>query len=139
MLAQVIERLPEGEPLYPLDQVTDQYEREIAADLIREAALQHLHEEVPYALAVRLDQYKERESGGAYIAATLFVEKDSQKGIVIGKSGSMLKTIGMTARKAIESMSGRKVYLELRVKVSKNWRSNEDFLKQMGYTNFGDG
>lgn len=137
MLAEITAGLPFGEPFYPVEQVTDQYERDIAADLIREAALELLHEEVPYALAVRVDQYKEREDNSAFIAATLFVEKDSQKGIVIGKGASMLKAIGSTARKEIESMSGRKVYLELRVKVNKNWRSNEAFLKQMGYTNFG--
>jgi GTP-binding protein Era len=138
MLAAVIEQLPLGEALYPPDQVTDLYEREIAADLIREAALEHLREEVPYALAVRIDQYQERAETGAFISATLFVEKDSQKGIVIGKGGLMLKTIGKTAREAIESMSGRKVYLELRVKVSKNWRSNQAFLSQMGYTDLGE-
>ncbi len=138
LLAAVIAELPTAEPLYPTDQVTDQYEREIAADLVREAALQHLREEVPYALAVRVDQYQERGESGAYVAATLFVEKDSQKGIVIGKGGVMLKTIGQDARKAIENMSGRKVFLELRVKVSKNWRSNPAFLKQMGYTDSED-
>jgi len=134
LLAAVIAELPEGEALFPADQVTDQYEREIAADLVREAALQHLREEVPYALAVRVDQYQERGETGAFISATLFVEKDSQKGIVIGKGGAMLKAIGQSARTAIEQMSGRKVFLELRVKVSKNWRSNPAFLKQMGYT-----
>ena len=138
MLNAVIAELPQGEPFFPLDQITDQYERDIAADLIREATLEHLHEEVPYALAVRVDQYKERDENGAFIAATLFVERDSQKGIVIGKGASMLKAIGSTARAAIERMSGRKVYLELRVKVSKNWRSNPAFLKQMGYTEIGD-
>ena len=139
MLQMVVEQLPIGEPFYPIDQITDQYEREIAADLIREAALEHLHEEVPYALAVRIDQYKERGDNGAFIGATLFVEKNSQKGIVIGKEASMLKMIGTSARGAIEKMSGRKVYLELRVKVSKNWRSNPDFLKQMGYSDLGEG
>jgi len=138
LLDAVIQNLPINEPLYPAEQVTDQYEREIAADLIREAALQHLHEEVPYALAVRVDQYQERGENGAFISATLFVEKESQKGIVIGKGAVMLKTIGTTARTAIEAMSGRKVYLELRVKVSKNWRSNPAFLKQMGFTDLGE-
>jgi len=139
LLETVVRELPEGDALYPADQVTDQYEREIAADLIREAALQHLREEVPYALAVRVDQYQERGESGAFISATLFVEKESQKGIVIGKGGVMLKTIGQSARSAIESMSARKVFLELRVKVSKNWRSNPAFLKQMGYPEAGGG
>lgn len=138
MLAAVTKELPEGEPFFPLEQITDHYERDIAADLIREAALEHLHEEVPYAMAVRVDQYKEREEKGAYIAATLFVERESQKGIVIGKGAEMLKQIGKTARGAIEKMSGRKVYLDLRVKVSRNWRSNPNFLKQMGYSDLGE-
>ena len=138
LLAAVTALLPQGEALYPADQVTDLYERDIAADLIREAALQHLREEVPYALAVRVDDYQERGEEGAFISATLFVEKDSQKGIVIGKGGLMLKEIGQTARNAIEKMSGRKVYLELRVKVSKNWRSNPAFLRQMGYTDLNE-
>jgi GTP-binding protein Era len=131
------ERLPAGEAFFPHDQVTDYYEREIAADLIREAALEHLREEVPHSIAVRIDEYTERDESGAYIASTIFVEKDSQKGIVIGRDGSMLKVIGTDARKAIEAMSSRKVFLELRVKVNKNWRSNADFLRQMGYEELG--
>jgi len=133
LIAWLKDKLPLGFPFYPAEQVTDYYEREIAADLIREAALERLREEVPHAIAVRIDEYTEREDQGAYVAATIFVEKDSQKGIVIGKGGSMLKTIGTDARKAIEAMSGRRVFLELRVKVNKNWRSNADFLRQMGY------
>jgi len=131
------DRLPEGEALFPPDQVTDYYEREIAADLIREAALERLRDEVPHAIAVRVDEYIERGEAGARITATIFVEKDSQKGIVIGKGAEMLKSIGSGARVAIEAMSGRKVYLELRVKVNKNWRSNPDFLRQMGYEDLG--
>lgn len=133
LIAWLKNKLPQGFPFYPVEQVTDYYEREIAADLIRESALERLREEVPHAIAVRIDEYSEREEQGAYVAATIFVEKDSQKGIVIGKGGSMLKTIGTDARKAIEAMSGRRVFLELRVKVNKNWRSNADFLRQMGY------
>jgi GTP-binding protein Era len=131
-------RMPEGEALFPSDQVTDYYEREITADLIREAALEHLRDEVPHAIAVRVDDYQERGDIGARITATIFVEKDSQKGIVIGKGGEMLKAIGSSARLAIEAMSSRKVFLELRVKVNKNWRSNPDFLRQMGYEDLGD-
>jgi GTP-binding protein Era len=131
-------RMPEGEALFPSDQVTDYYEREITADLIREAALEHLRDEVPHAIAVRVDDYQERGDIGARITATIFVEKDSQKGIVIGKGGEMLKTIGSSARLAIEAMSSRKVFLELRVKVNKNWRRNPDFLRQMGYEDLGN-
>ncbi|NPA26387.1 MAG: GTPase Era [Chloroflexi bacterium] len=125
--------LPEGPPYYDAEQITDLYERDIAADLIREAALHHLRDEVPHSIAVRIDEYKERGDTGAYIAATLFVERESQKGIVIGKGGSMLKKIGTTARQAIEAMSGRKVYLDLRVKVRKNWRNDEATLRQFGF------
>ena len=133
LLAVLKELLPEGNPFYPEDQVTDYYERQIAADLIREAALIFLQQEVPHAMAVRVDEYTERENGAAYIAATLFVEKNSQKGIVIGKGGSMLKKIGSMARTLIEEMSTRTVYLDLRVKVSENWRNNTVFLQRMGY------
>jgi GTP-binding protein Era len=118
---------------YDEEQVTDLYEKEIAADLIREAALHKLRDEVPHSLAVRVDEFKERENGMAYIAATIFVERDSQKGIVIGEGGKMLKQIGTRARQEIESMGGRKVYLELRVKVEKDWRDNENVLKRLGY------
>ena len=131
--AALVEELPEGDPLYSADQVTDFFERQIASDLIREAALNNLRDEVPHALAVRVEEYKERDEKGAYIAATLFVEKDSQKGIVIGHGGEMLKKIGMHARQSIEEMSGRKVFLELRVKVSKNWRNDPNVLRQMGF------
>ena len=109
------------------------YEREIATELIREAALVYLQQEVPHALAVRLDEFTERGEAGAYIAATLFVERDSQKGIVIGDGGAMLKKIGSAARKEIETMSGRKVFLELRVKVAKDWRNDEAVLRRLGY------
>jgi GTP-binding protein Era len=133
LIDEIIEHLPGGEAMYDPETVTDLYEREIAADLIREAALVHLRDEVPHALAVRVDQYTERGESGAYIGATLFVERESQKPIVIGQGGEMLKKIGTTARQEIESMSGRKVFLELRVKVEKNWRNNPDVLRQLGY------
>lgn len=130
---EIIRTLPEGEAFYSPDQVTDFFERQIAADLIREAALENLRDEVPHALAVRIDEYKERESQAAFISATLFVEKESQKGIVIGRGGEMLKKIGMRARQSIEEMSGRKVFLEMRVKVSRNWRNDPRMLRQMGF------
>ncbi len=133
LLNQLILLLPEGPPLYPQDQLTDQFEREIAADLIREAALYHLRDEVPHSIAVRIDEYKERNEHGAFIAATLFVERESQKGIVIGQNGSMLKKIGMQARQEIEALTQRKVFLQLRVKVRKNWRNDEKSLRQFGF------
>jgi GTP-binding protein Era len=133
LLDALTARLPARPAEFPEEQVTDLYEREIAADLIREAALVFLRDEVPHALAVRLDEFSERENGNAYIAATLLVERDSQKGIVIGEKGAMLKKIGSAARKEIEAMSGRKVFLELRVKVEKDWRDNENALRRLGY------
>lgn len=133
LLQTLIQALPQQEALYPEDQITDLYERDIAAELIREAALLHLRDEVPHALAVRIDEYTERGENGAYIRATLFVERESQKGIVIGQGGQMLKRIGTDARREIEAMSGRKVFLELRVKTLPNWRNNPDALRRLGY------
>ncbi len=133
LVQELIQRLPEGEAFYSEDQITDLYERDIAAELIREAALLHLRDEVPHSLAVRIDEYQERGESGAYVGATLLVERDSQKGIVIGKGGEMLKAIGSTARREIENMSDRKVFLELRVKVNKNWRNDPFVLNLLGY------
>lgn len=130
---KILEVLPEGPLLYPEDQVTDLYEREIAADLIRAAAMRLLQKELPHVIAVRIDEYKERDDGSAYIEATIFVERDSQKGILIGEKGSMIKNIGSAARKDVESMSGRKVYLRLRVKVRKNWRNDLNALRLFGF------
>jgi GTP-binding protein Era len=133
LLAAILERLPEGDPYFPPDQVTDLYERDLAADLIRESALIILRDEVPHGIAVRIDQYIEREDQGAYIEATLFVERESHKGIVIGQGGAMIKRIGSRARQEIETMSDRKVFLELKVKVRKNWRDDEKVLRGFGF------
>ena len=125
--------LPERPPDFPEDQVTDTYERDIAADLIREACLIFLRDEVPHSIAIRMDEFTERGDHGAYIAATVFVERESQKGIVIGEGGKTLKKIGSAARMEIEAMGGRKVFLQLRVKVLKDWRNNENYLRRFGY------
>jgi GTPase len=125
--------LPVHEPEFDAEQVTDLYEKEIAADLIRESALLNLREEVPHGVAVRIDEFKERDNGMAYIAATIFVERESQKGIVIGEGGKMLKLIGSMARTEIEAMGGRRVFLELRVKVLKDWRNDDEWLRRFGY------
>jgi GTP-binding protein Era len=124
---------PVRPPEYDEEQVTDSYERDIAGDLIREACLHQLREEVPHGVGVRIDEFTERENGMLYIAATIFVERESQKGIVIGEGGKMLKQIGSSARKEIEDMGGRPVFLELRVKVLKDWRNNEEALRRLGY------
>jgi GTP-binding protein Era len=133
LLAAVTARLPVGDPFFAEDQVTDLYEREIAMDLIREAALQLLQDEVPHCIAVRIDEFTDRRPDLAYIGATLLVERESQKGIVIGKGGEMIKKISSTARHSIELMSDRQVFLELRVKVSPNWRDDPNALKWLGY------
>ncbi len=137
LVEAILERLPLGPPFYPEEQVTDTYERDIAADLVREAALINLRDEVPHAIAVRMDEFTERENGVTFISATLLVERESQKGIVVGRKGAMIKQIGAAARKEIEAMSGRKVYLELRVKVRKNWRNDDKTLRQFGFRKRG--
>ena len=133
LLATVMGHIPPRKPEYEPEQITDLYEREIAAELIREACLSHLRDEVPHGVAVRIDEFTERGEEGAYIAATIFVERESQKGIAIGRGGEMLKSIGTAARHEIEEMSGRKVFLELRVKVLKEWRKDEKAMKRFGY------
>lgn len=133
LLQLLQEMLPASEPFFDEDTVTDYYERDIAAELIRESAMYFLRDEVPHCLAVRMDEYKERSETNAFIEATFFVERDSQKGIVIGKGGEMLKKIGTRARQEIESMSGRQVFLSLRVKVNKNWRNSPEALHLLGY------
>lgn len=131
LLQKIIAYLPIGEPFYPEEQVTDLFERDITADLIRESCLNYLRYEVPHGIVVRIDEYTERNEHGVYIEATIFVERESHKGIVIGQNGQMLKKIGTASRKEIEAMSGKKVYLQLRVKVRKNWRDDDKMVKQM--------
>ncbi len=133
LLDALLKILPSGAPFFPEDQTTDLFERDLAADLIRAAALNLLRDEVPHGIAIRIDQYLEREDHGAYIEATIFLERESHKPIVIGKHGSMLKKIGTAAREEIEAMSGRKVFLQLNVKIRKNWRDDEKVLRQFGY------
>jgi len=134
LLEATIARLPLGPRYYPEDQLTDQQERFIAAELIREQAMRLLEQEVPHAVAVMVQEFKERPNDVVYIAATIYVEKDSQKGIVIGRAGAMLKRIGKAARLALEHFLERRVYLELWVKVRKNWRRDERSLRELGYT-----
>lgn len=133
LLQRIIAHLPTGPAYYPPDQVTDQTERFLVAELIREAALHHLHQEVPYALAVVTDEFSERDEYTTYISATLYVERDSQKRIVIGQDGRMLKAIGQSARQEIEQLLGKHVYLDLWVKVWPKWRKKEADLRRLGY------
>src|SRR5450631_1874764 len=142
-LRAVLERLPLGPPLFPAEQFTDQSERVLAAELIREQVLHHCREEVPHASAVDIEVFDEsdraprpgaqgRLQGLVRIAATIFVERESQKAIVIGKRGAMLKTIGTEARAALERMLGTHIYLSLRVKVELRWRDTERGLRRVG-------
>jgi GTP-binding protein Era len=133
LLETLVAALPQHPAFFDPEQITDLYERDIAADLIREACLEELRDEVPHGIAVRMDEYTERGDEGAYIEATLFVERDSQKGIVVGKGGEMIKAISTHARHEIERMSGRKVFIRLRVKVRKNWRNDENQLRLFGF------
>ncbi|MBC7240230.1 MAG: GTPase Era, partial [Chloroflexi bacterium] len=134
LLDYLIQTLPEGPRFYPPDQLTDQTERFIAGEMIREAALHFLEQEVPHSLAVLVQEFQERPDGLLYIAANIYTERESQKGIVIGRGGTMLKKIGTRAREALEAFFGCKVYLELWVKVRKNWRRDPKMLRQLGYT-----
>jgi GTPase len=134
LLQTIVAALPLGPRYFPDEQVTDQQERFIAAELIREQVLRLTHQEIPYSVAVVIDEFKERRADLAYIEATILVEKDSQKGILIGENGKMLKQIGVGARTDIEAMLGHKVFLELWVKVDKRWRSNDVELQRLGYS-----
>jgi GTP-binding protein Era len=133
LLELMIAHLPLGPRYYPEGQVTDQQTRFIAAEMIREAALRRLRHEVPYALAVVVDEFKRRSEDMTYIGATIFVERDSQKGIVIGQGGGTLKDIGKIARAEIEKLVDTRVFLELWVKVWPKWRKKEDDLRRLGY------
>ncbi len=133
LLGLIVTALPEGPRYYPGDQVTDQTEREIAAELIREQVLRYTRQEVPHAVAVVVEEFKEQESGVVYVAANVFVERDTQKGIIIGRRGQMLRQIGTAARQEIERLTGGRVYLDLWVKVRKGWRRDERELRRLGY------
>lgn len=134
-LTNLIEEfLPEGPQYYPADQVTDHPERFIIEELIREKALHLTREEIPHSIAVITDQIERREDTNAvYVAATIVVERSSQKGIIIGKQGKMLKEIGKRARVDIEALLGSKVFLELWVKVQKDWRNKITQLRDFGF------
>ena len=137
LIDSLIERLPEGPMYFPEEQITQTYERDIAAELIRAACMDLLEDELPYSIAVRTDEYSERENGAVYIKATIFVERDAQKAIVIGRNGEMIKRIGTLARTEIEAMNGKKVFLELYVKTRKNWKHDPAFLREVGFTGKG--
>ena len=127
--------LPEGPKYFPDDMITDQPERLIISDIVREKILLQTHDEIPHAIAVDVDEMKTREDGTTYVRATIYVERDSQKGIFIGKQGAMLKTIGRQARGDVERLLATKVFLDLWVKVKKDWRNKSGMLSELGYRN----
>lgn len=130
----LIQYLPEGQPLYPLDQVTDQPERFIIAEMIRERVFRSVYQEVPYAVAVLVEQVRAREGRALTdVEATIYVEKDSQKAIIIGRGGAMLKKIGELTRPEIERLLGTQIFLKLWVKVRSDWQTDDDELKRLGY------
>ncbi len=131
--AAIVERLPKHPPFYPPDILSDQPERFFVAEIIREKIFERFYQEIPYSTEVVVEEFKERSSGKDYIYAIIYVERSSQKGIIIGKKGEALKKIGEAARKEIEEFLGRKVFLELLVKVNENWRYDERKLKRLGY------
>ena len=134
LLGQIKEHLPEGPQFYPADQVTDHPERFIISELIREKALHLTREEIPHSIAVVIDSIKKMENSETInVMATIIVERDSQKGIVIGKQGKMLKEVGSRARVDIENLLGSKVFLELWVKVQKDWRNKASQLRDYGF------
>ncbi len=129
----IISRLPEGVPQFPDDQITDKSMRFIAAEIIREKLFRLLKQELPYSITVSVDHYKE-EADLVRISATIWVERKSQKGIVIGKNGSLLKKIGTQARKDIQRLVENKVYLQLWVKIREDWADDEQSLAAFGYS-----
>ncbi len=133
LIASSVAQLPPGPAYYPAEMITDHPERFIIAEYIREQVLNHTAEEVPHSVAVQIDDFKKRPNGQVYIEATIYVERDSQKGIIIGAKGSRLKAIGAGARVEIEQLIDSPVYLNLWVKVRKDWRNSEKILQEFGY------
>ena len=135
LLELLSEHLPDSPALYPTDINTDQAQELMFADLIREAAIEELYEELPHSVMVTIEEMGERDDGKIFdISATLHVERDSQKGIIIGPQGSKLKSIGTLARKSIENLVGMQVFLQIHVKVSKEWQKDPKLLAKLGFT-----
>ncbi len=133
VVKELDEVLPEGPKYFPEDMITDQPERLIISDIVREKILLKTREEIPHAIAVDVDEMKTRPDGTTYIRATIYCERDSQKGIIIGKRGALLKELGAAARTDIQHLLATKVYLDLWVKVKKDWRNKSGMLSELGY------
>ncbi len=134
LLADLAARLPEGPRYFPADQLSEVNMRFIAAEIIREKVMLHTEEEVPHSVAVEIDSYREAAPDVTLISAVLYVERDSQKGIVIGKGGAMIKQIGTDARRELEALTETRVHLDLRVKVLKDWRRDPRIMSRLGYS-----
>lgn len=132
LLREIIERLPEGPPYFPEDQLSDRYDRFFVTEIIRGKIFETYQKEIPYSVEVEIESYHEEPSINR-IAAVIYVARDSQKGIIIGHKGSMLKRVGTAARKDMEEFLGKKVFLELYVRVAHEWRDNPRMLKKFGY------
>lgn len=135
----VVARMPEGPMYYPPGTRRDQPPPVFVAELVREKLLSRMHDEIPHSIAVITDEYEEREDGLLAIRALVYVERDSQKGIVIGKKGETMKQVGTEAREEIEFLFGQKVFLELRVKVEKDWQRRSHALERLGFGHHADG
>lgn len=133
LLDIVKQLLSEGPRYYPVDQVSEQNMRFIATETVREQVMLATEQEIPHSIAVEIVEYKERSETMTYINAVIYVERESQKGIIVGKGGSMIKRLGKAARAELERILGTQVYLDLRVKVLKNWRSDDALLRRLGY------
>ncbi len=132
LLKEIIKRLPEGPPYFPEDQLTDRYERFFISEIIRGKIFETYHEEIPYSVEVEIESYKE-EAELNRISAVIYVARESQKGILIGHRGNLLKRVGTTARKEMEEFLNKKVFLELYVRVADGWRNDPRMLKKFGY------
>lgn len=133
LMAKTLEQLPEGEKIFPDDLLSDQPTRFAVGEMIREKVFSFTHQEIPYGTAVRMEGMEERDDGIVVVRATIIAERESQKGILVGKGGSMIKRIGSAARRDIETFLGKKIFLDLRVKVIKDWKKDELRLKKLGY------
>ena len=133
LVQYLLSQLPVGPRYYPGDQVSEVNMRFIAAEIVREKIILNTEHEIPHSVAIEVDSYEERSDDLTYISAIIYVERNSQKGIIIGKKGGMIRTIGAAARKELTGMLDTRVYLDLRVKVLKNWRQDEKLMKRLGY------
>jgi GTP-binding protein Era len=133
LVKSIVAILPRHPPLYPLDIISEQNERFFVSEIIREKVFEKYQQEIPYSTTVEIVDFKEREGGKTFISANIHVERESQKGILIGRKGGALKQVGLLARKSIEAFLQQAVFLELHVKVQRDWRGDKEWLARLGY------